>query len=312
MMKKFLCSLLVFIIIITSSAIAFSKSMGDVNSDGNVNSSDALLILKCSVGMNPTDFNASLADMNEDGNINSSDALIVLKISVGLIQPDENEEQPQNPVKTKADVIKFFNAETAKATKGTYKVTRGGKFIKNIDVGSLTGALNSIITGVDKNASLDSVVGGFLGIKAQPIVGTAKGNKYEGFEAKYALKAMNLTEADVVDFAVNGNTYKIKVKDCTTPDANSAIAHATNDYITFAEVNKGISDSVGNAVKVVPEESEAKYTNIIFTATVVDGKITTLEYSYTLDANLKIKLAIPSATGTGQAVITGKYTEIKY
>ena len=123
---------------------------------------------------------------------------------------------------------------------------------------------------------------------------------------------MNLTEADVVDFAVNGNTYKIKVKDCITPDANSAIAHATNDYITFAEVNKGISDSVGNAVRVVPEESEAKYSNIIFTATVADGKITTLEYSYTLDASLKIKLAIPSATGTGQAAITGKYTEIKY
>ena len=74
-MKKFLCSLLVFIIIITSSTIAFSKSMGDVNSDGNVNSSDALLILKCSVGMNPADFNASLADMNEDGNINIGDTV---------------------------------------------------------------------------------------------------------------------------------------------------------------------------------------------------------------------------------------------
>ena len=219
----------------------------------------------------------------------------------------------QQPAKlTKADVIKFFNEETGKAAKGSYKLTRGGKFVKNIDVGSLTGALNTIITGVDKNANLDSVVGGFLGIKKDPITGDVKAGKGEGFDGKYMIKAMTLTEADVIDFAVSGNTYKIKIKDCTTPDANSAIAHATNDYITFAEVNKGISDSVGNAVKVVPEESSAKYSNIIFTATVVDGKITTLDYSYTLDANLKIKLAIPSATGTGQAAITGKYTNIKY
>ena len=50
---------------------------------------------------------------------------------------------------TKADVIKLFNAETAKAAKGSYKLTRTGKFVKNIDVGAITGALNSIIKGVD-------------------------------------------------------------------------------------------------------------------------------------------------------------------
>ncbi len=213
---------------------------------------------------------------------------------------------------TKADVIKLINETTTAATKGSYKVTRGGKFIKNIDVGGATNALNSIIKGVDKNSDLNSVVGGFLGIKKDPITGTANGNKYEGFEAKYALKGMNLTEADVTGFKVSGNKYAIQIKDCNTPDANSAIAHATNDYITFAEVNKGISDSVGNAVKVIPEDSEAKYSNIIFIATIVDGKLTELEYSYKLNAKLAIKLAVMTATGTGEADITGKYTNIKY
>ena len=75
---------------------------------------------------------------------------------------------------SKADVIKLFNDVTAKAAKGSYKLTRTGKFIKPIDVGSATGALNKIIQGVDENASLDSVVGGFLGIKAQPITGEVK------------------------------------------------------------------------------------------------------------------------------------------
>ena len=213
---------------------------------------------------------------------------------------------------TKADVIKLINDETAKAAKGSYKVTRTGKFVKNIDVGSATGALNKIIQGVDKNADLNSVVGGFLGIKKDPITGTANGNKYEGFEAKYALKGMALTEADVTAFKVSGNKYAVQIKNCKTPDANSAIAHATNDYITFAEVNKGISDSVGNAVKVVPEDSVANYTDIIFIATIVDGKLTELEYSYTLDAKLAIKLIGMTANGTGEADITGKYTNIKY
>ena len=234
-----------------------------------------------------------------------------------VVTPDAGTDAPAADNKapaalTKADVIKLFNAETAKAAKGSYKLTRTGKFVKNIDVGAITGTLNSIIKGVDENSDVNSVVGGFLGIKKDPITGTVKGGKGEGFDAKYMIKAMKLTDADVTKFSVNGNKYTIEVKDCTNPNANSAMAHATNDYITFAEVNQSIAKEVGNAVKVVEAESKANYKKIVFTATIVDGKMTALEYSYSFDATLKIKLAIPSATGTGEAAITGKYTDIKY
>ncbi len=213
---------------------------------------------------------------------------------------------------TKADVIKLINAETAKAAKGSYKLTRTGKFVKPINVGSATDALNKIIHGVDENASLDSVVGGFLGIKAQPITGTVKAGKGEGFDAKYMIKAMSLSDADVTSFKVDGNKYTITIKDCTNPNASSAMAHATNDYITYAEVNKSIANEVGSAVKVVENESTANYKKITFVATIVDGKMTALEYSYSFDATLKLKLAIIGATGTGEAAISGKYTDIKY
>ena len=212
---------------------------------------------------------------------------------------------------TKADVVKFFNTETAKAAKGSYKVSRVGKIVKNIDVGSATSALNSIIKGVDENASLDSVVGGFLGIN-KPIDAEVKNGKIDGADAKYMIKAMNLTEADVKDFAVNGNKYSIQLNACTNPNANSALGHACNDYVTFPEVNQSIANEVGSAVKIVEDESQANYTKIIFTATVTDGKITALDYSYTFSATLKIKLAIMNATGTGETDITGKYTNIKY
>ena len=313
-MKKIVSVFLALVLVFSFAATASARLVGDVNSDGKTNSTDALLILKYAVGLDE-EINTVYADVDNNDIVNSGDALAVLKISVGSYEGDlevEDEDDSTREPNSKAEVIKFFNAETAKAAKGSYKVTRTGKFTKPINVGSLTNALNSIIAGVDKNENLDSVVGGFLGIGATPITGVGDGGKYEGFDEKYAMKAMKLTEADVVDFAVSGNTYRIKIKDCTTPDANSAIARATNDYITYDEVNKTIAEAVGHAVKIIPEESSAKYSNIIFTATVVDGKITTLEYSYTLDASLKIKLAIPSAMGTGQATISGKYTEIKY
>ncbi len=212
---------------------------------------------------------------------------------------------------SKADVIKLLNAETAKAAKGSYKLSRVGKVTKRIDVGSATDTLNDIITGVDKNASLDTVVGGFLGIK-DPINAVITNGKGEGFDGKYMLKAMALTEADVAQVNVSGNKYTIKIKDCKNPNASSALAHATNDYVTFPQVNESIAKEVGSLVKVVEEESRADYTKIIFTATIVDGKMTNLEYSYTFAAALKIKLTLMPANGTGEAEITGKYTNIKY
>lgn len=227
---------------------------------------------------------------------------------------DENADAPagESAAMTKADVIKLFNETSAKAAKGSYKVSRVGKIVKNIDVGSATNALNSIIKGVDENASLDSVVGGFLGIN-KPVNGEVKNGKgNEGLNTKYMIKAMALTEADVKDFTVNGDKYTIQINACTNPGANSAFAHASNDYITFPEVNQSIANEVGNAVKIVEDESKVNYTKILFTATIVDGKMTSLEYSYTFSATLKIKLAIMNATGTGETDITGKYTNITY
>ena len=87
-MKKLFCVLLTLGILLTSTITAFAATNGDVNSDGKLNSSDALLILQYSVGSNPKNFNKSVADMNNDSKINSSDALSVLKISVGLVDGD--------------------------------------------------------------------------------------------------------------------------------------------------------------------------------------------------------------------------------
>ena len=62
-----------------------APAFGDVNSDGAVDSADALLILRSSVGLATFDDEQStLGDVNGDGKVDSADALSVLRYSVNL------------------------------------------------------------------------------------------------------------------------------------------------------------------------------------------------------------------------------------
>ncbi len=90
-MKKTLKSIATFLICasllvaMSFAAIANTNTyLGDANHDGIVNSTDALLMLKHSVGSGSIAAQyISDADMNGDAIINSTDALIALKTSVG-------------------------------------------------------------------------------------------------------------------------------------------------------------------------------------------------------------------------------------
>jgi C1A family cysteine protease len=62
--------------------------LGDVNGDDNVNSTDALIILSCDVGINVSQFcPMNCGDVNGDGLVNSTDALIILSYDVGIPVP---------------------------------------------------------------------------------------------------------------------------------------------------------------------------------------------------------------------------------
>jgi len=68
--------------------IAGSGILGDVNADMVANSTDALIILSCDVGLNTTQFcPMNCGDVNADGLVNSTDALIILSYDVGLSVP---------------------------------------------------------------------------------------------------------------------------------------------------------------------------------------------------------------------------------
>ena len=63
---------------------------GDMNGDGQINSTDALIILSGDVGINISQFcPVNCGDVNGDGLVNSTDALIILSFDAGLSVPFE-------------------------------------------------------------------------------------------------------------------------------------------------------------------------------------------------------------------------------
>lgn len=94
--KKFLSVILTCLMLFstTFAVTASAAKLGDVDGNSSVNSSDALLVIKHSVGSAKLDSSKQKkADVNGDGKINSSDALIILKISVGSYEGDTGEKE---------------------------------------------------------------------------------------------------------------------------------------------------------------------------------------------------------------------------
>lgn len=195
--------------------------------------------------------------------------------------------------------------------------------VENIDVGSATSTLNKIIQGVDSNADLNSVVGGFLGrgdkketcpkgmtldtIDVQKDDGTTE-KLYHG--SSYTLKATNLQAGDIQNLQVNGDTYEFTLPDSTNPDrnGNNALSRFTNDIVIQSEVDAEIK----SFVSVVSVNSiTANYKNIKVKAVITDGKLQSLEYSYAADAEIQLK-AVVSITGTGNLNANAKYSNFVY
>lgn len=89
MFKKLLCIILCICFVtvlqsVPSAATETQRRYGDVDNDGNVNSADALNILKIATGMQqPDDDDYKYGDCDRDGKLNSADALMILNYSVG-------------------------------------------------------------------------------------------------------------------------------------------------------------------------------------------------------------------------------------
>ncbi len=209
---------------------------------------------------------------------------------------------------TAAEFAAFFNAETAKIAKsGKYSYNRVCSYTKNIDLGSslATNAINSVITAIDKNSSLDTVVGDFLGI------GTKKGTlPKDDVDSDYKVKAASLKPADLGSFKASNGTYTFTLANATNPKKTGAtpFSRFTNDFITHEEVVDGIAGFT-TAIKV--NSTTVNYKNIKVTVTVANGKITSIKYAYAFDAQLALKVGF-AINGSGAATTNATFSAINY
>lgn len=225
---------------------------------------------------------------------------------------------------SKADAVKALNDATKKAANAGYDWSRSAKYSKPLSVSAVgadaTSVLNGIISGVDKNASIDSVVGNFLDITGNDAKTATKakgaGMPEEMKKDKFLLKGMTLTEGDIKQYQVKGNTYKFQLNPCANPqkDGSNALHRATNDFITQSEVSDGIKDALGSAANLLTVKSaNVSYKSIVITAVIENGQLNSLELSYVMDvASLELRATLIPITGTGAGTIQETYSNFKY
>ena len=214
-----------------------------------------------------------------------------------------------------AAAAEAINAATAKAVAAGYHWTRSAQYTQPVDVGNATGALNKIIQGIDSEANLDSVVGGFLGIGDKEMDIEKGGSAAEQIEyhgENYALQATSLQAGDLKNLKVDGNTYTFEVENAASPqhDKSTAMSRLTNDFLTQDEISSEIKGFI-SAASV--NSAAIEYTNIKATVVIEDGTLKEFKYSYDGKVTeLNIKIAIVSVNGKGAMHVEGAYTNFAY
>ena len=214
-----------------------------------------------------------------------------------------------------AAAAEAINAATAKAVAAGYHWTRTAEYTEPVDVGNATGALNKIIQGIDSEADLNSVVGGFIGIGDKEMDIAKGGNAAEQIEyhgENYALQATSLQASDLKNLKVDGNTYTFEVENASSPqtDKSTAMSRLTNDILTQDQV----STEIKNFISAANVNSAAiEYSNIKATVVIEDGTLKEFKYSYDGKVTeLNIKIAIVSVNGKGAMHVEGAYTNFAY
>ena len=214
-----------------------------------------------------------------------------------------------------AAAAEAINAATAKAVAAGYHWTRSAQYTQPIDVGNATGALNKIIQGIDSEATLDSVVGGFLGIGDKEMDIEKGGSAAEQIEyhgENYALQATALQAGDLKNLKVDGNTYTFEIENASSPqhDKSTAMSRFTNDFLTQDEISSEIKGFI-SAANV--NSAAIEYSNIKATVVIEDGTLKEFKYSYDGNvAELNIKVAIVSVNGKGAMHVDAAYTGFAY
>ena len=274
----------------SAAAVSFATDyMGDVNDDGAVNSTDALAILKYSVGFPDVTISLKKADLNTDGSINSSDALQALKVSVGLADLTEYVDEDAPADYDKAEIVNIYN-EALKKAYASENVTINKKTDVKVNLtelkpSSMLGTANSLIEKLavptEKTKTFNS-----------------NPTEAQKFLVPTALEADGAKDAKVEE---TENGYKITI----------TLVKETVDYKTAPKYNTqaslpltGIAEQADKyGVKVT--SSSLEYVGTVITAELdKDGNITYLNHTMDLNIDAKATYVFTKIEGKG----SGRYT----
>lgn len=298
--------------------------LGDLGADG-VDSTDARVILQVSAGLREVAAEqANLLDIDRQGGVTATDARWALQIAAGIrgariyntVTGEIRDVEIARPA-TAQEVAAAINNATAAAVNGKagYTWARESRVTEPIDLGGNTSAINNIIQRIDPNASIDSVVGGFIGVGDY---GTTVGKGQDAASAigyhgeNYRLKATALRAEDLQNLQADGNTYTFTLADARSPQKNgsTALSRLTDDILTQEEIAAALQEQLGSLSFLISVTNlDIVYSNIRVTAVVENGVLQELHYSFNADVR-ELKMSI--ATGTGAMATSASYTDFVY
>lgn len=272
-----------------SANIFAADYMGDVNGDGNVNSSDALAVLNYAVGNEDENFLLERADLNGDESVNSSDALLILQTSVGMIDMIEIGSEKTPLDFDKAEIIDYYN----QALKSAYAS-------ENLTVNKKTGFSNVIISSFSPY-SVDTV----NNLIEKELKDTDETKSFNGdaaaAEAFLVPNALESDGAKEAAIAETENGYKISI----------TLVEEKVDYKTAPKYNTqasvpvtGLADIASqNSIKV--KSSELDYQGTVITAEVdKEGKLVSLEHHMPVNVKASASYTLISFNGSGSLEYT--------
>lgn len=292
------------------ASMSSARFMGDVNNDGDVNSSDALAVLRYAVGTTDN-MDTRYADMNGDGDINSSDALEILRTSVGSLDKVEGPEESVDIPDTAEEILAVYNDAVNKAVneKAGYTKERTTT-VKKIDAGSFTSAASGVVKD-------------FLG------EGTNTFTNKKGSANYLANSTLEVADLTQVKCEISSSTYTVTLhlKDGTSLSSKSShkdtspiakcglvtgtIVDKNVDYINSQCIYSSIA-----AEKIAVEKVSAatKNTQIVVVVDKETGNLLSYTASFEWGAeisNLKVSL-VKISKATGEALTSVEFSDFKW
>lgn len=297
------------------SASAVTGKYGDVNNDGSINSSDALTVLRYSVGGTTIDSESFIrADVTADGKVNSSDALDILRYSVGSL--DRFKADVSIPA-SKNEILSVYATAVSKA--------RAGRPSYKIDMNSETKDVDAELSGFASSALKEAQKAEFVAQMKEESEGTQRYNTTvkQGSTNSVnnlpvectltdasALKSITCAKNEAGNYLIN-----IKFKDETNPKTSTSTLVKVLGVPDYDSTLAGLKDdSSVDGITATVDSLSMKYSGCGISCEInpVTGEFISLDWNTSLKTVTKITALALTVEMSMTLNTTSSYSDFGY